>query len=487
MLLNRNNIKSLIRPMGIPLVGEGIMMMLCALPAWHFHDGTIRQVVLSGLFTVLMGIMIILSVPKPKRQPEQRISYLLVSLMWLVMMCFATLPFLTTGATSHFTRACFEAISGMTTTGATIFSEVEALPASIIMWRSMLHWIGGYGIVLLVLAVVPSLGINKYSLYTAETSGADNTGKVTTSMAHTVQQTLAAYVIITIAYIVVLCLMGMGPWDAINLTFACISTGGFSPYGNSIAHFPAAQQYMLAAIMLTGGLNFMLLYHVITLQWDKIHGKMDQLRAYLGIMMAATCFVVLALHWASGYDWNDALRLGIVQTASAASTTGVVVSDVGLWWTPILFVFLVLTLCGGMAGSTSGGLKTMRVLILVRNVRTILRNRLHPNAVNPVRLNGQPVSASMIDNVMVIFLVYLVTVMVSTALLLLCGVGGIESIGATVACLTSYGPGLGLCGGFGNYAFMPSPALWVLIFVMLMGRLECLTLLIILMPDFWRK
>lgn len=462
-------------------------MLLTIFPAWHFHDGTVLQILLCALFTLAIGTIILLCVPKPQHQPEQRISFLIVTLMWLVLMVFAALPFLTTGATTHFTEACFEVMSGLTSTGASIFGEVEALPASIIFWRSVLQWIGGYGIVLLVLAVVPSLGINKYSLYTAEASGADNTGKMTADMSDTIRHTLTAYVTLSVIFIIILCCLGMQFWDAINLTFSCISTGGFAPYSSNISEFPAAQQYMLAVVMFVGGMNFMFLFHVLTGQWNQMKGKFDQLKAYIRILSVSIIFVVCALHWTSNYNWSDALRLGVVQTVSAASTTGTMVADTELWWTPILFLFLVLTMCGGMAGSTCGGIKTMRVLILIRNVRTIMRNRLHSNAVNPVRLNGQPVSSEMVSNVMVIFFIYLITVIVGIALLVLCGVGGIEAIGATVGCITSYGPGLGLCGGFGNYAYMPALAQWILIIIMLMGRLECLTLIIIFLPGFWRK
>ncbi len=487
MLLNKNNIQTIVRAVSLPLMAEGIMMLMAALPAWHFADGTVSAMLLCGLFTMAVGGMIQLSVPRPEKKPEQRVAYLIVVSLWLVLMLFAALPFLTTGATTRFTTACFEAMSDLTTTGVSDFAEVEALPASIIFWRSILQWVGGYGIVLLVLAVVPSLGINKYSLYTAEISSADNTGKVTASTADTIRRTLTVYVLLTVGFFMLLCAMGMQPWDALNYAFTTISTGGAAPYSTGYSALPEAQQGVLAVAMLLGGINFILLYHLFTLQWSKMRGKTDQLRTYLGIMAVAALFVVLMLHEKMEYSWSQAWRDGVFQTISAATTTGAVVADVSLWWAPLPFLLLLLSLCGGMAGSTGGGLKTMRVLILWRSVRTLLINRLHPHAVNPVRLNGSPVRETMIRNVMVIFLVYLLALAVGTAMLLLCGIGGQEALGAAVACLTSSGQGLGLCSGFGDYAFMSPMAHWVMVFLMLMGRLECLTLLIILLPGFWRK
>lgn len=487
LLLKKDNISSLLKPLSIPLIGEGCAMLLCLLPSLHFHDGMALPMLWCALFAILCGVLLLVAVPRQKHQPNHRVSYLIVTVLWIVFTLFASLPFLATGSTTNFTNACFEVMSGLTSAGATIFAEIEALPASIIFWRSVLQWIGGYGIVLLVLAVVPTLGINKYSLYTAETSGADNTGKVTTSMQLAVRQTLTVYVLLTIFFIVLFILVGMEPWDAVNISFCSISTGGFSPYGNSIASFTPVQQYALSAEMLMGGINFMLLYNVFTFRFLEIRGKLGQLLTYLIIILAAIVFVVCGLHWRGGLGWSEAVRYGVVQTISAGTTTGYLIDDTGQWWPPILFLFLVISLCGGMAGSTSGGLKTMRVIILIRNVRNMLRNRLHPYAVNPVRLNGSPVSEELINNVMVIFLVYLLSMIIGVVLLMVCGVPPTESVGAVIGCITSYGPGLGLCGGMGNYAFMPVAAKWVLFVVLLLGRLECITLIVILLPGFWRK
>ena len=204
----------------------------------------------------------------------------------------------------------------------------------------------------------------------------------------------------------------------------------------------------------------------------------------LVVSIAFVCVVLMQHH---GLEWNDALRLSIVQITSVLTTTGSVVTDTNLWWTPVLFLMLILSVCGGMAGSTSGGVKTMRVLILLRNVRNALTNRLHPHAVNPVRLNGKPVSNDIITNVMVIFVVYAITMMMGFMALILTGVDATESLGAVFGCITSYGPGLGTCGGFGSYADFPLVSKWICSVLMLLGRLECLTVYILLLPGFWRR
>ncbi len=479
--------KAILRFIGIMLMAEGGLMALCLVPALHFGEYRPWTIGLCAAFTLAVGAMLWVSFGHYRQIKDRRMSYLLVTLLWVTLAVFGTLPFLATGTTSCFTRAWFEAMSGITSTGATVYADVAALPASVLLWRSMSQWFGGFGIVLLVLALSPRLGINNYSLYTAEASSADNTGKTTVKTTETVQHTLLIYLILTIVFILLLLLSGMELWDAVNLTFTNISSGGFSVNSDSIASITHTQQYILAAAMLLSGVNFTLLYLLFTLRWKRIGNRLDQFRSYIIIAITAVVFVSAGLHFKNSYAWGDAFRIGTVQTISALTTTGSVAADTTSWWTPIGFILLMLSICGSMAGSTSGGLKIMRMLILMRNARGILRNRLHPNAVNPVRLNGKPVSDHIINNVMIIFMVYGITMMLGVMGLLLCGTTPNEAIGASVGCLTGYGPGLGATGGFGSYAGFSHGAMWICSVLMLFGRLECMTVLILLLPRFWRR
>lgn len=466
---------------------EGFLILSCLIPALHFADGTASPILASGLFTFNVGLLLLVRFHRAKRPTDRRVAYLLVVTMWLVMPLFGTLPFLSTGVLHTFADALFESTSGITSTGATVFSAVEWLPSSILLWRSMTQWFGGFGIVLLVLALVPSLGINKYSLYTAEASGADNTGKQATSMTATVRQTLGIYLLLTAVFVVALWKNGMHVWDAVNITFTNISSGGFSIYNNSLERLTHTQQYIVALAMLLSGINFAMLYNFFTFHWDRLQNKLEQFFFYISIYLVAAIFVVFALRFNMGFDWGDSLRCGIVQTISVLTTTGSLAADTQNWWVPITFLFVVLSLCGGMAGSTTGGLKAMRVLILIRNVRKILRDKLHPQAVNPVRLNRKPVAPSIITNVMVIFLVYAIAIFLGIMLLMLSGINATESIGAVIACITGYGPGLGLSGGFGCYAGFTVAAKLICSFLMVLGRLECLTVIILFFPSFWRR
>ena len=482
-----NDIRYILRFLGIVLMAEGLLILSCLIPALHFHDGTWWNITVSGLFTFNVGLFLFVRFRKTRHLVNQRMAYLLVVLMWVVLSLFGTLPFLATGTLLSFPDALFESTSGITSTGATVFSAVEWLPSSILLWRSMTQWFGGFGFVLLVLALVPSMGINKYSLYTAEASGADNTGKQSSSMRSTMRHTLGVYILLTVFFVFVLYKSGMQIWDAVNITFTNISSGGFSIYNNSLERLTHTQQYIVGFAMLLSGVNFALLYNLITIQWGKLENKYEQLKFYLALYAVAALFVVLALRIKMDYPWVEALRCGIVQTLSVLTTTGSLVGDTSQWWVPITFLFVILSLCGGMAGSTSGGLKAMRVLILIRHVRKILRDRLHPRAVNPVRLNRKPVSNHIVTNVMVIFMVFGMVIFIGIMLLMLSGVNATESIGAVIACITGYGPGLGTSGGFGCYAGFTGAAKLICTFLMLMGRLECLTVLILFVPAFWKR
>ena len=490
--IQRQSHKRAFSLIGTSLIGEGVVMAGCLVPAVHYADGTWWRILLGVVLTIASGVMLRrLRIERVRffgiGEGDTRSSYVIVALVWLLMTLYGTLPFVLTDSVASFTDAFFESMSGLTSTGATIYQNVELLPPSVLLWRSLSQWFGGFGIILLVLAIVPKMGMNKYSLYTAEASGADNAGKSTGSVRVTVQRTLFVYVLLTIVFVLLLYLSGMTLWEAVNLTFTNISTGGFSIYADSVARFTPVQQYLLAASMFLGGVNFALLYNLITFKWRKLSHKLDQFGFYVVVIIVSVSFVVAALRFFHGYGWSEAVRLGVVQTMSVITTTGSVVADTNLWWTPVVFLFLVLSLCGGMAGSTTGGVKVMRVLILFRNVRNSLVNRLHPHAYNPVRLNGKPVSAGIITNINVIFVVYAVTMVVSLLLLMVFGVAATEALGAVFGCLTAYGPGLGVCGGFGSYASFPIIAKWLLSFLMILGRLECLTILILFLPGFWRN
>ncbi len=489
----------IIRFIGILLLAEGGAMLSCLVPALHFGDGHVVDVVLASGITIAAGAVLFFFNRRFTVVSDRRRAYLMVTLMWVALSLFGALPYFINFlrqsqldlsfrmAVSGFAGSLFESVSGLTATGATVFADVEALPTWILLWRSMSQWLGGFGIIMMVLAIAPRLGINKYSLYTAEMSGADNTRKTSIRMNVTVRRMLVIYIVLTILFVMALMATGLQLWDAANLVFTNISSGGFSIYNDGISRFSHVQQYIVAAAMLVSGISFALLGDIFFLRFARVRQGLDQLRFYLIITLLAIMAVVFGLKVGMNYGWEQSVRCGIVQTISAVTTSGTLVDDTSKWWMPVNYMFVILSLCGAMAGSTSGGLKCMRVLILVRSVRHLLRGGMHPGAVNPIRLNGRPVSQELVTNVLVIFFVYMFTLLLGTMALLLCGVGATESIGAVVGCISGYGPGLGPSGGFGCYAGFPVMAKTICSVIMVLGRLECLTVFIILTPKFWHR
>ena len=472
--------------MGILLVGEGTLMLLCTAIGFCYAEDTTMPFLYSALFTIAIGVMLIVLLPSRKDYIEKRMAYLIVTSIWIVMSLFGTLPFLTTGAITNFTDAFFEMMSGFTTVGSTVFTDVESLPKSLLFWRSLSQWIGGVGIVLLVLAIVPSLGINSYSLYSAELAGPLKS-KTHTSVAASVRNLWVTYLVLTLIIFVLLCCGNMDFFSAITHTFSAISSGGFSIYNYSISQQSAYSQYVLGVAMWMSGVNLTLFYLFVRVRFNDLKSSLEQFFSYTFFFLLLAVAVSVVLNQTMGYDIEKSFRLAFVQSASVVSTCGLIVDDTTLWVLPVNFLFLLFCLRGGMAGSTSGGLKVMRVLILEKNVRNVMRNRLHPSAVNPLRLNGKPVSDSIIYNVTTLFFVYCFTIIMALFLLIMDGVSTTESLGATVAAITGYGLGLGDCGGFGCYAHFPIFSKWVLIFCMLVGRLECITVYMLFLPKFWKR
>ena len=472
--------------MGILLVGEGLLMMLCVGIGLYYAEADIMPFLFSALITLAVGVICVFFSPHKSGYIDKRMAYLIVTLVWVAMSLFGTLPFLATGTIDNFTDAFFEMMSGFTTTGATVFKDIEVLPKSLLFWRSLSQWIGGVGIVMLVLAIVPSLGINSYSLYSAELAGPLK-DKTHNRISATVRNLWITYFVLTVLVFAFLWGGDMDFFSAIIHTFSAISSGGFSIYNSSISQLSAYSQYVLAVAMWLSGINLTLFYLFVRVKFSKLRSSLEQFFSYTCVFLLLALITTVVLNQTMEYDLPKAFRLAFVQAASVVSTCGFVVDDTTQWVLPINFLFLIFCLRGGMAGSTSGGLKVMRVLILEKNVRNVMRNRLHPNAVNPVRLNSKPVSDTVIYNVMTLFFVYCFTIVIALFLLILDGVSTTEALGAVVGAITSYGPGLAECGGFGNYAHFPIFSKWVLAFCMLAGRLECITVYMLFLPKFWKR
>jgi trk system potassium uptake protein TrkH len=408
-----------------------------------------------------------------------------VALTWIVISIFGALPFYLSGAIPVYTDAFFETISGFTTTGATILQDIESVPKGLLFWRSMTHWIGGMGIIVLSLAILPFLGIGGMQLFAAEVPGITY-DKLHPRITETAKRLWGIYFLLTLIQTGLLMLGGMDLFDGLCHAFATMATGGFSTKNDSIASFSPFIQYVIIVFMVLAGTNFAL--HYIAL-----HGKLkdvwrnEEYRYYISSIGFTTLFIALVLAFSAGENFFDALRNSLFTVVSIITTTGFITEDYLLWPGFLWVLVFLLMFVGGSAGSTGGGVKVVRQLLLFKNSLLELKRLMHPQAVIPVRLNNRPVSQDIFFNVLAFFLIYLIVFAIGVFVMTMTGLSFNSAVGASAACLGNIGPGIGSVGPTGNFAHITIFGKWFLSFLMLLGRLELFTILILLSPAFWKR
>jgi len=475
----------IIRVLSFLLIVEAVFM-LTGLPFAWFYDESVYPLLLSAIFTGAIGLIILLKIGKKyNKNIGKREGYLIVALTWVVISFFGTLPFLLSGAIPDFTDAFFETMSGLTTTGASILKEIESVPKNILYWRSMTHWIGGMGIIVLTVAILPFLGIGGMQLMVAEMPGLQP-DKLHPRITATAKRFWGIYVLLTIAEILLLWGGEMDFFDSINHSFATMATGGFSTKNDSIAGFGAYSQYIIILFMIFAGTNFTLHYYALHRQFDKIKNN-QEIRVYLGVILVATVYVAVGLVFFMDLGIEKAFRDALFTTVSILTTTGFVTANYYIWPYFVWIIVFALMFIGGSAGSTGGGIKIIRHLLLVKNSWLEMKRAIHPQAVIPVKYNRKSVPKEIISNVMAFFLIYVLVFAVGVIVLALVGLDFETSIGATIASLGNIGPGIGGVGPVENYSFFTPFTKWFLSFLMLLGRLELFTVLIVLSPAFWRR
>ena len=445
-------------------------------------------ILLGFLVTSGTGLALFKGLRGPESELSVREGVLLVSLTWACAGLFGALPFYFSPHFGSFTDAVFEATSGFTTTGATILTDVEVLPNGIQLWRCFTHWLGGMGIVLLAVAILPLLGTGGMHMYRAEFSGAKSE-KLKPRITETALSLYKIYLMLTLAEFLLLWLAGgLSKFEAACHAFSTLGTGGFSSRTASIAGFEnPLVEWIIIVFMILAGMNFTLHYRLWRQrQVRRFFGDVE-IRAYLGVLAAATLAVTATLHWQTGYDFSEALRAGAFQVASIVTTTGFVTDDYEQWVPFAQLLLLILMFVGGCTGSTAGGLKVSRFLLLGRVVQRQFRLIVEPRAVFAIRMSGQVIPGQTVNALLnLLFLAFVV--FVSACLILAAsGVDVLTSIAAVTAATFNIGPGLGKVGPVDNYAHFTPLVKWVLAFCMICGRLEFFTALAVFMPSFWRK
>ncbi|MDZ7761786.1 MAG: TrkH family potassium uptake protein [Desulfovermiculus sp.] len=410
----------------------------------------------------------------------------IVTLGWIGAGLFGSLPFYLSGSIPGFSDCVFETFSGFTTTGSTILDDIESLPSGILLWRSLTQWLGGMGIVLLSLAILPFIGVGGMQLYKAEVPG-PSPDKLRPRVRETAKLLWQVYLLLSFLELLFLLAGGMSFFDSLCHTFTTMPTGGFSPKGASIGHYDSVYfDLVITFFMFMAGVNFVLHFRLIQgrpMTW----WHSPEFRFYLLVTLGVTGIVALCIYGPMYSSLGQALRYSLFQVVSIFTTTGFGTADYELWGPLAQFLLLLCMIVGGSAGSTAGGVKCMRVIILIKQAQRELMRLVHPRVVVPIRLGGKIVSDEIVNGVVGFFLLYLVLAALSMCFLAALGVDILTSIGAVIACISNIGPGLGQVGPTEHFGHLPTLAKWILTFCMLLGRLEIYTVIVLLYKEFWKS
>ncbi len=472
---------------GILLFFLGLVMVIPMMFSWYFREQSLRAFIHS--FVVTSGVGIILGLACRGKKVEiisQREGMAIVAIGWTVAGLFAALPFYLGGVFETFIDAFFESVSGFTTTGASVMTDVEAVPKGMLLWRSLIQWLGGMGIIVLFVAVIPFLGVGGMQLYKAEVPS-PVPDKLKPRIQDTAKMLWKVYAVISIVQVLMLMAGGMGFYDALNHTFTTMPTGGFSTRNLSVAYYDSVYiDVVIIFFMFIAGINYSL--HFQMLQGKTLaFWKDSECRFYLIMVLVLTAVISFNLYGQVYDTIGDSIRYGAFQVVSIVTTTGYATADYNQWPAMSQLILLVGMFIGACAGSTGGGMKCVRIMCCFKYCYKELFGLLHPRAVVNVKIGGKTVSDDVIRSILGFLALYTGLFVVCSVMLAGMGVDIITSISAVASAIGNVGPGLGMVGPMGNYSTIPEMGKWLLVWCMLLGRLEIYTVIIFLVPEFWRK
>ncbi|UTW66944.1 TrkH family potassium uptake protein [bacterium SCSIO 12643] len=462
--------------------------MLTAIPFSIYYKEDYFPLLTASLISIILGLSTWATMRmKNKKELSKKEGYLVVALGWVSMSTFGMLPFLLSGSIETIHEAFFETMSGYTTTGASILNDIEAVPKGILFWRSLTQWIGGMGIIVLTIALLPMLGVGGMQLFIAEAPGI-SPDKLKPRIADTAKRLWLIYLGLTAVETVLLRLGGMNFFDAINHSLTTMATGGFSTKNASMAHYESTPyiQYVVMIFMFLAGVNFTLTYFGLKGRFQKVW-KNEEFKTYLFFTVIFSVFTTAGILIFTDSEFEPAFRDATFQVISVITTTGYISADYTSWAPILTVMFFFLMFLGGSAGSTAGGVKIVRHLVMIKNSFLEMKRILHPSAILPVRLNDHAVSQSVTHHVLAFIIVYLSIFVFGSLAVALTGVDFMTTISAVATSLGNVGPGLGSVGPVDNFAHLPMLTKWMLSFLMLIGRLELFTILILFTPYFWKK
>lgn len=480
------NSKMIFRILGFLLLIETVMLMCCGGVAFFYGEGDLKSFLISSAISICAGGLLLAIGKGAEKSLNRRDGYVIVSAAWVAFSLFGMLPYYIGGYIPSVTDAFFETMSGFSSTGATILNNIESMPHGILFWRAMTQWIGGLGIVFFTIAVLPIFGMGGVQVFAAEASGPTH-DKVHPRIGVAAKWIWGIYTSMTGVLIILLMFGGMSIFDSICHAFTTTSTGGFSTKQASIEYYHSPYiDYVISIFMFVSGVNFTLLLLMFNGKIKKFFHDAE-LKFYILCVTFFTLFIAVWLYQTTSMSGEEAFRKSLFQVISLQTSTGFATADYILWPSILWGCLVIVMLIGACAGSTTGGIKCIRIVILFKVVQNEFKHLLHPSAVLPVRVNKLVIPSSIQSAVLAFTFLYALIAIASILIMMGLGVGFLESIGTVVSSIGNIGPGLGQCGPAFSWSALPDAAKWLLSFLMLLGRLELFTVLLLFSSDFWKK
>ena len=481
------NWKMISKIMGFLLFIEAGFLSLCTALSIFYKEPDMAAFILSTLLTIAVGIPLSYAGKDAERKLSRKDGYVVVTFAWIIFSIFGMLPYYISGYIPNLTNAFFETMSGFSTTGASILDDIESLPHALLFWRSMTQWIGGMGIVIFTIAVLPIFGVGGIQLFAAEATG-PKIDKISPRIDVTAKWIWGIYIVLTIAETILLMLGGLSLFDSVCHAMSTTATGGFSTKQDSIAAFHSPYvEYVITIFMFLSGINFSLLYLLFLKGSIKRLLGDSEVRWYVKTVLIFTTIITIGLLISSPMGLEEAFRKSSFLVVSLQTTCGYVTDDYMLWAPPLWMLTTIITYCGACAGSTSGGTKCIRAVIVARIAQNEFMHILHPNAVLPVKVNGHSVSSTTKSTVLAFFVVFVLLVFLGWFVMMIIGLDFDDAYSVVISSLANVGPGIGMCGPSFSWNALPDAAKWLSIVYMLIGRLELFTVLLLLSPTFWKK
>jgi len=494
------NIKIIISFLGLTSMLNGFFMLVAVPFSMYNNEPEKWGILQAGITTISIGFLLWFFTRNAKKNLQKKEGYLIVALGWFMLSFTGALPYVFTGAIPNFTNAFFETISGYSTTGSSILTNIESMPKGILFWRSATQWIGGMGIIVLTVAILPLLGIGGMQLFMAEAPG-PSADKMHPRITETAKRLWLIYFSLTITEFLLLKIAGMTWFDAINHAMTTMSTGGFSTKNASIAHWNGSPiiQYIITTFMFIAGTNFVLTYFALKGKVSKVFNNEEFKYYFFGLLGLIVLMTFLILNFQDPNlttsinhpklwgETESAFRHAAFQVTSILTTTGFVTADFTMWSSFATMLMFTLFFIGGSAGSTSGGVKIVRHVVMIKNSFLEFKKLLHPNAIIPILYNKNSVSQNIVFNILAFFVLYMLIFSVSSIVLTFLGLDFKSAIGAAASSLGNIGPAIGSVSPVDNFTHLSDSAKWFCSFLMIIGRLELFTILILFTPFFWKK